>query len=69
MEKEFYFIKKVIDMKEIGKMKKKKVKGYTIIKMVIEKWGIIIMIKKLEHILNYVKMEKLYKIIINIKII
>ena len=41
MEKEFIIIKMEIFMKENLKMIKKKEKGLFIIKMVIEKWGII----------------------------
>ena len=41
MEKQYYIIKMVTDMKEITKMIIKKEKEYFILGMVIEKWEII----------------------------
>ena len=41
MEKQYYIIKMVIDMKEISKMIIEEEKEYIILVMVIEKWEII----------------------------
>ena len=49
----------VIDMRVNLEMIKKKEKEFIIIKMVIEKWVIIIMIKRLENMLSLQEMEKL----------
>ena len=55
-------------MKEIGKMINKKEKEYIILRMVIEKWEIIIMVNKLESMLNFILMEIfLLDTLINVK--
>ena len=56
-KEEEFFITKMIDMKEIGKIIIWKETEFIIIIMVIEKWVIIQMVKKLENMSNLLKME------------
>jgi len=53
MEKQYYIIMMVADMKEITKMIIEKEKEYVILRMEIEKWEIIYKEKKLVCMLNY----------------
>ena len=67
MEKEYFILKVVIDMKAISKMIEEMEKELCIIKMVIKKWEIIQKIKKLGSIYFGIEMEKLKQKIIKFK--